>query len=163
MRTERAPLYWLSGILLVLLTWRLGVVPVRAKLRMLDMKISKREESLKEIKRLQTEYLHFRASRVTAGNADSEEDFKPLAFLERLSQETGVKYELSYQEPRKLDDEYTETRVTVELNGIDIGQLVDYLYKVEESPLRINNLHIRIGQDNFLNVSCEISHLLRSN
>ena len=76
----------------------------------------------------------------------------------------GVKdrHKLTYLEPRKVDDEHLETLVSVELNGIDMGQLLNYLYDVENSPelLRIKNVHIIRQKDGLLEATFEVSTLI---
>jgi len=162
MKVEKTHLYWLGGIFLIILIWKFGAVPVGRNLGRLDRRITKREEALQEISVLQAEYLLLKTGGVVRKDVRSGERFTPLAFLEKLSRETGVRCSLAYRDPRKLDDGYVETRVAVELNGIDMSQLIDYLYHVEKSPLNINNLRISCGKEKFLKVNFEVSHLLRN-
>ena len=72
------------------------------------------------------------------------------------------KHKLTYQEQRKFNDEHLEASVSVELNGIDMGQLLNYLYDVENSPelLRIKNVHIIRQKDGFLEATFEVSTLI---
>ena len=55
-----------------------------------------------------------------------------------------------------------ESSVGVELNGVDIRQLMDYLYQVENSSelLQVRNLHLRPEKDGLLKVSFEVSTLV---
>ncbi len=162
MKVEKTKLYWVGGIFLAILIWQFGVVPVEKKLVELDKRIARKEEALREMKGLQSEHFRFKPGGAAVELSGHTKDFTPLAFLEKLSRELGVKYELTYQEPRKLNDEHVESQVTVELNGIDMGHLLNYLYNVENSPepLRIGNLHLIPGKDGFLKVSFEVSTLV---
>ena len=162
MKVEKTIAYWTLGCLFVfVLIWQVGM-SVETRLRGLDKKIAKKEEALKKIKGLQSEYFRFKPGGVIGYPASHKKDFTPLAFLEKLSREMGIKYELTYQEPRKLNDEHVESRVAVELSGIDIGELMNYLYNVENSPelLLVRNLHLIRGKDGFLEASFEVSTLV---
>jgi hypothetical protein len=162
MKVERTKLYWIGGIFLAVLIWQFVIAPVGNKLEELDNRIARKEEALGEIKGLQNEYFRFKPGGAVGELAGHTEDFSPLAFLEKLSGDMGIKYEIAYQEPRKLSDEQVESQVTVELNGIDMGQLMNYLYRFENSPepLRVRNLHLISGKDGFLKVSFEVSTLV---
>ena len=164
MKVEKSHLYWIGGIFLVFLIWKFGIVSVQKKVVALDKKIARKEEVLKEIKSLQNAYSRFKAGRVVGDLPTRERDFTPLAFLEKLSMKIGVKdrHKLTYKEPRKFDDEHLETSVSVELNGIDMGQLLNYLYDVENSPelLRIKNVHIIRQKDGLLEATFEVSTLI---
>ena len=164
MKVEKSHLYWIGGIFLVFLIWKFGIVSVQKKVVALDKKIARKEDDLKEIKSLQNAYSRFKAGGVVEDLADRNKDFTPLAFLEKLSMKIGVKdrHKLTYQEPRKLNDEHLETSVSVELNGIDMGQLLNYLYDVENSPelLSIKNVHIIRQKDGFLEATFEVSTLI---
>ena len=154
MKVEKNKLYLAAGVLLAVLIWELGIVPVNRKLKSLDKRIVKKEESLREIKRLRKEYSRFKGG-AGWGSAGSKKDFTPLAFLEKLSRRIGITCELTYREPRKLDDERMETSVAVELNGVDMGQLLNYLYELENSQelLHIRNLHLVPEKNGLLKVS----------
>ncbi len=164
MKVEKSHLYWNGGILLVFLIWKFGIVPVQKKVVALDKKIARKEDALKEIKSLQNAYFRFETGRAVGDLPAREKDFTPLAFLEKLSMKVGVKdrHKLTYQEQRKFNDEHLEASVSVELNGIDMGQLLNYLYDVENSPelLRIKNVHIIRQQDGFLEATFEVSTLI---
>ena len=161
MKVEKTHLYWIGGIFLVLLIWQFGIVGVQKRLVALDKKIARKEDALKKIRSLQNEYSRFKGGGVISDVPGRNKDFTPLAFLEKLSMKIGVKdrHKLTYQDPRKLDDEHLETSVSVEMNGIDMGQLVSYLYNVENSPelLRIKNLHLVLGKGSLLKVTFEVS------
>lgn len=164
MRFEKESfLYWIGGFLVIILIWQFGIVSVGKKLRELDGKIVRKKEALKEIKSLSKEYFRIKKTegQMRKSLYDRESDYTPLSFLERLSREAGVRYELIYQEPRELrgGDGYMESSVGVELSGLNIRKLIDYLYQVENSPelLLIRNLHLMPGKDGLLRVSFEVS------
>ncbi len=156
-------LYWIGGFFVIILIWQFGVVSVGRKLRELEGKIAGKEEALKEIKSLSEEYLQIKKTegQMRKSLDNRERDYTPLSFLERLSRDAGVRYELTYQEPRELKDEegYMESSVGVELSGLNIKKLINYLYQVENSSelLLIRNLHLRTGKDGLLKVSFEVS------
>ncbi len=153
MKLEKRHLYWITGIVLIIVVWRAAVVPVEKKLVALDKKIVRREEALREIKTLLKEYSRSKAGGAVGDVAGPMKDFSPLAFLEKLSKQVGTKPELTYS------DKHSGTSIAVELNGIDMGQLLRYLYKVENSPgpLHIRNLHLVAGKDGFLKANFEVS------
>ncbi len=156
----------MGAFLIIVLIWQFGVVSGGRKFRELDSKIVRKEKALKEVRDLQSEYLRVKKTveEMRKSLDGRREDYTPLSFLEKLSQQLGVGYELTYREPRELSGEkmYMESSVGVEFKGISMGELTTYLYRVENSSefLRVGNLHVSPREDGLLRVSFEVSTLI---
>ena len=166
MKIENRHFYWMGAFLIIVLIWQLGIVSGGRKFRELNSKIARKEKSLGEVRSLQGEYLRIKKTveEMKKSLDGRRKDYTPLSFLEKLSQSSGVGYELTYREPRELSGEkgYMESSVGVELKGIRMGELTTYLYRVENSSelLRVRNLHVSPRKDGLLNVSFEASTLV---
>ena len=108
MRIEKESfLYWVGGFLLVILIWQFGFVSPRKKLRELEGKVARKEETLREIKSLREEYLQTEKTggQIRKSLDGRQMDYTPLSFLEKLSRDADVRYELIYREPREVKGE----------------------------------------------------------
>ena len=166
MRVERIHFYWVGAFLLAVLIWQFGIVSTSRKFRELDARIVRKEKALEEIRSLAGEYIRMKktAQDVRKTPLGQRKDYTPLPFLEKLSQESNVKYKLTYRTPRELKGEksYMESSVSVELAGINMHRLLKYIYTAENSGemLCIKNLHIKSAGGGVLNVNFEVSALV---
>ena len=166
MKIEQAHFYWAGTFLLAVLIWQFGVVSTGRRSRELDAKIAGKEKALKEIRSLTRKCVRMKetARGMKKSPGGQRKDYTPLPFLEKLSQESNVKYKLTYRPPRELKGEksYMESLVGVELAGISMHQLLKYIYMVENSGemLCVKNLHIKSGGGGVLNVNFEVSALV---
>ena len=166
MKVENRHFYWMGAFLIIVLIWQFGIVSGGRNFRELNSKIARKEKALEEVRSLQNEYLRVRKTveEMRKSLDGRREDYTPLSFLEKLSQQLGVAYELTYREPRELSGEkgYMESSVGVEFKGISMRKLTAYLYRVENSSelLRVRNLHVSPRKDGLLMVSFEISTLI---
>lgn len=157
--------YVLAGVLAALLIWQFVIAGILGKFEALDREIASAERTLAEIRLLERAYAE-------GADGDSglagvlerrQRDYTPLSLLENLSESAGVKYELVYREPRPVrdKDDLMETSVMVELRGIDMRGLVEYLYEIENSGefLRLRNLVIR-PQDGLLRANFEVATIV---
>ena len=166
MKIENRHFYWMGAFLIIVLIWQFGIVSGGRKFRELDSKIVRKEKALEEARSLQGEYLRVKKTveEMRKSLDGRREDYTPLSFLEKLSQQLGVGYELTYREPRELSGEkvYMESSVGVEFERISMGELTTYLYRVEDSSelLRVRNLHVSPRKDGLLRVSFEVSTLI---
>jgi hypothetical protein len=166
MKVKNRHFYWMGAFLIIVLIWQFGIVSGGRKFRELDSKIVRKEKALEEMRGLQDEYLRVKKTveEMRKSLDGRREDYTPLSFLEKLSQQLGVGYELTYREPRELSGEkmYMESSVGVEFKGISMGELTTYLYRVEDSSelLRVRNLHVSPRKDGLLRVSFEVSTLI---
>ncbi|MCD5390672.1 type II secretion system protein M [candidate division NPL-UPA2 bacterium] len=148
-KRERIALIGGGAFLFILLFYQLGISPVTRRIEILEEKIHKREEDLKGITKLRSEYLTLKENlkSVEQGLAARGKDFNLFSFLEKLTVECGIKEKLFSMKPRKrpVSDCYKQSVVEIKLKGIDISELTAYLYRIENPNrfLTINNLRLR--------------------
>ncbi len=158
-------LYILAGLFAAVLLWQFLVEGVLGRFDSLDRNIAARKKTLEEIRQLEQTYARGKdeLTGLDAVLRGRGKDYTPISFLERLSVESGVKYELVYREPRPIRDEdnLMEASVRVELREIDTAGLVKYLYRVENSGefLMLRNLNIR-PQEGLLRAGFEVSTIV---
>ncbi len=157
--------YALAGLFAFLLAWQFVIKGVINKFESLDRDIAAAERTLEEIRLLEKDYIEGMewSSGLDGVLAGRHRDYTPLSFLERLSEASGVKYELVYREPRPVrgKDDFMEASVRVELSGIDAGRLIEYIYGIENSGefLRLRNLVIR-PHEGLLRASFEVATIV---
>ena len=155
------------GVLLgvVLLAYTLIITPYREKMRVLDRRITQKTIELKEISTLSQEYLDIRERmEELKGKARRRgKNFSLFSHLESLAGKTLVKGNIASMKPQStpIGGDYKESSVEVKLESITTGQLVDYLFRIEDSEafLRIKRLHIKKRHDNpkYLNATFLVS------
>ena len=166
MKVESKHFCLMGAFLVIVLIWQFGIVSGGRKFRELNSKIACKEKTLEEARNLQNEYLQVKKTVEDMRKSldGRRKDYTPLSFLEKLSQHSGVAYELTYREPRELSGEkgYMESSVGVELKGIRMKELTTYLYQIENSNelLRVRNLHVSPRKDGLLRVCFEVSTLI---
>jgi general secretion pathway protein M len=158
-----------GGIFLfLLLFYNFAIAPLRERIEILEGKIQGREEDRREIIKLRDDYLAFRRDLklVEEGLATRGEGFSLFSFLEGLTVETGIKDRLVSMEPRErhVSNYYKESTVEIRLKNIEMSELVNYLYRIENPPrfLIINDLLVRPqrGSPGRVEVSFEVSTLI---
>ncbi len=148
-----------------MLIWLFVVDGVLKRFEALDRDIASRQNTLSQIRALEQDYASGKGepSGFEAVLAQRQKDYTPLSFLEQLADKSGARYEITYREPRSVSasEEFLEASVRVELRGVGIEKLIEYIYAVENSEefLRIKNLNIRL-QENLLNVNFEVSTIV---
>ncbi len=149
----------------VMLVWLFVVNGVLKRFDSLDRDIVSRKNTLSQIKSLEQDYASGKGepSGFEAVFSQRQKDYTPLSFLEQLADESGARYEITYREPRGVSagEEFLEASVRVELRGVGVEKLMEYIYAVESSEefLRIKNLNIRL-QEGLLNVNFEVSTIV---
>ncbi|MFC1867515.1 hypothetical protein ACFL0H_05215 [Thermodesulfobacteriota bacterium] len=112
------------------------IFPFFEKKDRLQRGIKAKEEGLKEIAILSSEYQnHKKSSQNMEGIlSNRERGFTLFSFLERAAGEARVKNHMKYMKPStsKGSGPYKESMVEIKLEGITINQLVDYLYRIEK-------------------------------
>ncbi len=167
-KRERIALLGGGTFLFILLLYQFAISPVRGRMEILEGRIQKREEALKEITKLKSEYLALRENlkSVEQGLAARGKDFNLFSFLEKLTVECGIKERLSSMKPRErpVSDCYKQSVVEIKLKGIDLSELTAYLYRIENPNrfLTINNLRLKPqrASPGKVEVSFEISTLI---
>jgi hypothetical protein len=144
------------GALLVvtILTYTLIVTPYREKMRILERRIDQKTEELEKISTLSQEYREIkRRIEELKGKAGKRgKNFPLFSHLESLAAKTLIKGNIASMKPQStpIGEHYKESSVAVKLESITTRQLVDYLFRIENSEafLRIKRLHLKKRHDN---------------
>ncbi len=138
----------------MLLAYTLIITPYREKMRVLDRRITQKTIELKEISTLSQEYLEIRERmEELKGKARKRgKSFSLFSHLESLAGKTLIKGNIASMKPQStpISGDYKESSVEVKLESITTGQLVDYLFRIEDSEafLKIKRLHVKKRHDN---------------
>ena len=138
----------------MLLAYTLIITPYMEKMRVLDRRIAQKTVELKEISTLSQEYLEInRRMEELKGKAGKRGKSFPLfSHLESLAAKTLIKGNIASMKPQStsIGEHYKESSVAVKLESITTRQLVDYLFRIENSEafLRIKRLHLKKRHDN---------------
>ncbi len=135
-----------GGALLVgILISYFGIAPAQRRIKELNRRIPELEEDLMRIKELNGEYqeLKEKVDSITKG-LEARGDFAIPTFLENLAREVKVEYDLKTKPERRIGERYKESSVEVKLEGIDLEDLRDFLYKIENSDQFLRVVRLRI-------------------
>jgi type II secretory pathway component PulM len=138
----------------MLLAYTLIITPYREKMRVLDRRITQKTIELKEISTLSQEYLEIRERmEELKGKARRRgKNFSLFSHLESLAGKTLIKGNIASMKPQStpIGGDYKESSVEVKLESITTGQLVDYLFRIEDSEafVRVKRLHVKKRHDN---------------
>jgi len=142
----------LFGVMLI--TYTLIVTPYMEKMRVLDRRIAQKTTELKEISTLSREYLEIkeRMEQLKGKARRRGKNFPLFSHLESLAAKTLIKGNIASMKPQStpIGEHYKESSVAVKLENITTRQLVDYLFRIENSEafLRIKRLHLKKRHDN---------------
>ncbi len=144
------------GALLVvtILTYTLIITPYREKMRILERRIEQKTEELEMISTLSQEYREVkkRIEELKGKAGKRGKSFPLFSHLESLAAKTLIKGNIASMKPQStpIGEHYKESSVEVKLESITTRQLVDYLFRIENSEgfLRIKRLHLKKRQDN---------------
>lgn len=140
------------GLLTAGVVWALygfAFEPMRDRLRTLQRVIPEKQEELQQVRSLSDQYSALRrdVEHVRARMAAQDTDFQLLPFLEGLIEEQQLVPFLAKIKPDTLPSQsgYSETLVTIDLEGIALTQLVRFLETLEASDAltQVDTLHIR--------------------
>jgi len=146
-----------------LLIYALVVSPYLKAMELMDRRIARKSEELKEVLTLQQEYFRLKEKTKALENmVRSTPGFSLLSFLENLATKNQVKGQIAYMKPvtTPARERYRESSVEMKLENITLKQLVDYLYGIEESKesIRIKRLNIMKKRETaFLDVTLQAS------
>ena len=138
----------------VLLAYTLIITPYMEKMRVLDRRIGQKTIELEEISTLSQEYLELKERmEELKGNAQKRgKNFSLFSHLESLAGKTLIKGNIASMKPQStpIGEHYKESSVEVKLESITTGQLVDYLFSIEDSEtfVRVKRLHVKKRHDN---------------
>mgnify|MGYP002338702032 CR=1 FL=1 len=132
--------------LAALLQW--GILPLFAYYNGLDKDISRSRERLERILELKQEYEQAQGSSTRKEGAGTEtKDFSLYSFLDRLAEKQDLKGSIVFMRPQteELSGGLTREIVRLRLEGLEIGELIPYLYHLEEAdtPVRVEDMTVR--------------------
>ena len=153
-RRERRLAIGLTAVGLVCAVYGFAIEPMRDRIHTLQRIIPEKQAELEQIRAKSQEYIRLREEieDARARMADQDADFQLLPFLESLIERHQLNPYLVTMEPNTSAFQvgYSETIVDIGLEGIRLGQLVQFLDIVETSgaPIHIGSLYIRKNATN---------------
>jgi len=154
-----------AGILFVLMLLYLGVDSILDRYQKLEDKIVTKRGEVEKIARLRTQYMeaHRQLEEIKAKLDQMERGFSVLSFIEDLANKENIRENIGSVKPKKipLNDTYDENIVELKIDNVSLSELVDFIYKVENSGqlLKVKRLRIKTRYDNrdLLNVTLQVT------
>ena len=158
----------LAGAIALWIMYAFLVTPTLARLKTLQRVVPGKTIALKEIKDKSDQYLDLsrKLEKLQHQIASQPKDFVPVRFLENLIEQCRLSDHITSLETQSqsLDDNYSESTVTIELNNVTLKKLVHFLSSLRSatSLLQIKNLNISKNptEPHLLNSTIGISQLL---
>ena len=156
-----------KGLVIFAAIWSLyalAVKPANERIETLNRVISEKQQELEEVRAISKEYVFLNNNLDNFhSQADSGQDaLQLLPFLEALINECGIakNVETMKREVLPIDSNNSEIIVEVRLGNLSIGQLVDFLDKIESSQagVKTKSLYVKrnITNNNLLDSVIEI-------
>jgi type II secretory pathway component PulM len=145
------------GLTVAVAAWAwyaLAVKPARDRIRTLQRTIPEKQAQLQELQARSAQYAALRndLTRLRATMASQEPDFQLPPFLETKIERHQLARHVVKMEPDtlQLQADFSEVVVTLELRGVSLQQLIDFLSDLEtsESVVRVGRLHLRKDPNN---------------
>jgi type II secretory pathway component PulM len=146
-----------AGLVIFIASWSLftvAVKPALARIETLDRVIPENQQELEKVRAISKKYilLSSRLDNLHTNIASAKETFELLPFLEALIEECGLakNFETMKRNVLQIDSNYSETIVEVKLESLSLGELVDFLHKIESSQVqaRIKSIYIKRNMAN---------------
>ncbi len=151
MKREKWMLTILGLFFLVMAVIIFVVVPAGARRAKLDKTIVKKQAELDRVLALRAEWLRVSVVRdeTLAKIKSRGKDFAIFSYLENLAGQAGLKDQIQYMRPLSLAQDdvregFVKKGLEVQLKGVGLKQLVDYLYKIEYSDKILRLEYIRL-------------------
>ena len=143
-----------GGLLVFIASWSLftvAVKPALARLETLGRVIPENRQELEKVREISKKYilLKSRLDNLHTNIASQNETIELLPFLESLIEECGLARNLDTmkRDVLQIDSNYSETIVEVRLESLSLGELVDFLHKIESSQVRARTKSIYIKRN----------------
>ena len=154
-----------AGAFLLLMLLYLGVDSVLLGYSNLEEKIAKKRAEVEKITRLRAQYMeaHKQLADIKAKLDQMEKGFSVLSFIEDLANKENIRENTGSVKPKKipLNDRYDESIVELKIDNVSLSELVDFIYKIENSGhlLKVKRLRIKTRYDNrdLLNVTLQVT------
>ena len=126
--------------------------------------IAAREVALRQMRILQADYRRVQGQvSLLESQIRSGQQGNVLSMLEEMANEVQIKDKITSMDPRSTppNDVYRESVIEVRLQKVNLKQLVDYLFKIENSGsfLKIKRLRLKTRSDDpgYLDVTFRVS------
>jgi type II secretory pathway component PulM len=143
-----------GGLVIFVASWSLftvAVKPALARIETLERVIPENQQELEKVRAISEKYilLSGRLDNLHTNIASQKETIELLPFLESLIEECGLtkKLDTMKRDVVQIDSNYSETIVEVRLESLSLGELVDFLYKIESSQVRARTKSIYIKRN----------------
>jgi type II secretory pathway component PulM len=156
-----------GGMILFFIMYYLFAVDMAlVQRKKLNRGIAEKKAEIIEMQSLKTKWAEIEASRQDAKSLLSRrpKEFTLLSFLERISRETNIQDKIRYMKPLTQTEENKPATqlegIETEIEGIDIKDLVNFLYQIEYSGnlLSIKRIKIqRSSKTQLLKVTLQIN------
>ena len=154
-----------AGAFFVLLLLYLGVDSVLQGYDRLEGKIAKKRVEVENITRLRAQYMeaHKQLADIKVKLDKMEKGFSVLSFIEDLANKENIRENIGSVKPKKipLNDNYDENIVELKMANVSLKELIDFIYKIENSGhlLKVKRLRIKTRYDNrdLLNVTLQVT------
>ncbi len=131
----------------------------------LNNKIANNKNELIKISHLQSQHqeTNQQLSAIQAQLEKMPKDFSVMSFIEDLANKENIRENIGSQKPKKikLNDEYDETYVEIQMDNVELPKLVKFINKIENSGhlLKIKRLRIKTRYDdrNLLSVTMQVT------
>jgi general secretion pathway protein M len=154
-----------AGAVVLLLILYVTVDSVLQGYEGLETKIAKKREEVENLTQLRVEYMeaHKQLEEIKAKLDRMEKGFSVLSFIEDLAKKQNIRENIGSVKPKTLplNDDYDESIVELKMDNVSLSELVDFIYKVENSGhlLKVKRLRIKTRYDNrdLLNVTLQVT------
>jgi len=153
-RREKVLAAALAAVAVAWSFFALVVKPAQDRIETLGRVIPQKQEELRKLRAAAEEYIYLRDSLrdLRAKVASQGETFELLPFLESLISRSDLEKNAATIKPRvlPLGPEYSQTIVEIDIEGLTLDRLVEFLRKVEsaDAPAGIRSLNIKKSRTN---------------
>ena len=148
---EQYSILAVSGVLVLLIGLQFLVRPVFDKRQRLGRALRVKENILAKMIALKSEHAAIRQQSDVSKSylANREKGFTLFAFLDRLSDEAGLKDHITYMKPSTTvpkNSPYKVSQVEMKFQSLTLQQLTTYLYMIETSKNMVNIKRLAISK-----------------
>jgi len=158
---ERLLVSLAAGVALLVLVYAVLVMPIAHAYHAAAERVAKQESALAQGDLLAKKYemikgdLAAAEKEVAAGTRGNL-----LTILESLAHSSKIKVDSMQPQAGASNELYRETKVQIEIKGVTLAQLVQYLFAIESTPQRISVKSLRLNRQkdpSLLDVSFSVS------
>lgn len=175
MKLDRSQMTYVffGGLALVALLFYLIIIsPGYSKQKQLEKSIARREADLVKVSELSRKWENFKRDQneVELSLSSRGDRFTLLSYLEGLTREAGIDKNIQYIKPVTFpptEGAFRPEGIEMSLDNVGMEQLVNFLYKVEQSQnllyvKRIKMLKVSKGSTSTLKVTLQVNTYLRT-